>query len=80
MRLRSIIVAALILVPVSAFAQEATPDTWMNESRSVATRAEVRAEAMQMRASGMLASLDDQGYLPTITHPRLRAEVVAELH
>jgi hypothetical protein len=78
--MKTILMTVLSTLTLSAYAQEATPDTWMNASRSVASRAEVRAEAMQMRASGILASRDDPGYLPTIAHPRLRAEVVAELH
>ena len=78
--MKTILMTVLSTLTFSAFAQEATPDTWMNESRSVATSAEVRAEAMQMLASGMLASLDNPGYLPTVAHPRLRAEIVAELH
>ena len=67
-------------VTMTAFAQEATSDSWMSESKSVAVGAAVRSEAMQQRASGEFARLDNPGYLPAVMNPRLRAEVVAELH
>jgi hypothetical protein len=70
----------LSTVAFAALAQEATPDTWMSESKSVASSASVRSEAMQQRASGEFARLDSPGYLPSVMNPRLRAEVVAELH
>jgi hypothetical protein len=78
--MKTILMTVLSTVTMAAFAQEATPDTWMSESRSVASSADVRSEAMQQRASGELARLDNPGYLPTVMQPRLRAEVLAELH
>jgi len=78
--MKTFLMMVLSTVTMAAFAQEATPDTWMSESKSVATSAGVRSEAMQQRASGEFARLDNPGYLPAVTSPRLRAEVVAELH
>jgi hypothetical protein len=78
--MKTILMTVLGTMTMAVFAQEATPDTWMTEARSTASIAEVRAEAVQLRASGELARLHNPGYLPAVAHPRLRAEVVAELH
>jgi hypothetical protein len=71
---------ALCALATHAAAQEATPDTFMTEAKSLRTRAEVRAEAMQQLRSPQEQLLLAEGWLPSVAHPRLRAEVVAELH
>ena len=52
----------------------------MTEVSSVVNRSDVVAEVMQLRASGELGRTHSPGYLPSVTHPRLRAQVDAELH
>jgi hypothetical protein len=77
--MKTMLMAVLCTAAAAAFAQEATPDTWMSEAKSVRSRADAYAEVLQARASGELAQLRDPGYLPTIAQSKLRAEVVAEL-
>jgi hypothetical protein len=76
---KSIAIAAITIVAAAASAQEATPDTWMGEAKSVLSSADVRTEAAQMLASGELAQIGNPGYLPTVADSKLRAEVIAEL-
>jgi hypothetical protein len=44
--------ASLIMIGASAFAAEATPDTWMHEARASKTRQEVAAELQAARKDG----------------------------
>jgi hypothetical protein len=71
--MKTILTTVLSAMTVAAFAQEATPDTWMSQARSTAASSDVRSEANQLLASGELARLDSPGYLPTVSRPRLRA-------
>jgi hypothetical protein len=77
--MKTMLMTVLGLAAAAAFAQEATPDTWMTETPSVLSRAEVRAEAARYRVIGEKAAMEDPGYLPTVASSRLRAEVIAEL-
>jgi Domain of unknown function (DUF4148) len=45
-----------------ASAQEATPDTWITEAKSVKTREEVRAEVIAARRSGELTEVNAEAY------------------
>jgi len=45
--------AIALLGSTTAFAQEATPDTWLQAAQSTKTRAEVGAELVAARASGL---------------------------
>jgi hypothetical protein len=78
--MKTILMTVLSAAAFGCLAQEATPDTWMRESVSTASSADVRAEARQLLASGDLGKEHRPGYLPSVAFPRLRAEVVAELH
>lgn len=74
------VVVASTLVAVAAYAQEATPDHWSAQARSVATREAVRDEARAALAAGTLRTGEagdhdfTRGFRPTLT----RAQVVAE--
>jgi hypothetical protein len=46
--------AALTLIGLSAFAQEATPDTWTRDARASKSRQEVRAELQAARKDGTI--------------------------
>lgn len=61
-----------------AFAQEAGADDWLNVSVSK-TRAEVRAELDQARASGSIKAFG-VGYMPILSGHASRADVVAALN
>jgi hypothetical protein len=76
----TMLMTVLCAATVAASAQEATPDTWMGEAMARASRAEVREQLAQARASGEMAQWNDRAYLPTVTRPRLRAEVIAQLY
>jgi hypothetical protein len=78
--MKTMLTMVLCALATAAQAQEATPDTFMTEAKSLRTRAEVRAEAMQQQRSPELRLMLAEGYLPAVVHPRLRAQVMAELH
>ena len=59
-----------------AFAQEATPDTWMNTGLSGKTRAEVSTELAAARKSGLTRSWS-AGYMQPLRNSALRATVRA---
>ena len=61
-----------------ASAQEATPDTWITEAKSVKSVAEVRAELAQARADGSIKAVS-AGYIEKSAGQKTRAEVRAEL-
>ena len=69
------IAAAALLSTGSVFAQEATPDTWMNAGLSGKTRAEVSTELAAARKSGLSKS-GSAGYIEPVQsrlmHPRSR--------
>jgi len=70
--------AIALLGATSAFAQEATPDTWMQVASSK-TRAQVQAELAQARADGSL-QVFRAGYIETVKGaPKARAEVRAAI-
>jgi hypothetical protein len=68
------IAAAALLSAGSVFAQEATPDTWMNAGLSGKSRAEVSAELAAARKSGLTKSWS-AGYLEPVNSHLLRAQV-----
>ena len=78
--MKTMLTMALCALATTAFAQEATPDTFLTEAKSLRTRAEVRAEAMAQLRSPEQRVLLAEGWLPSVAHPKLRAQVVAELH
>ena len=75
-----VIVAALaataLLGAGSAFAQEATPDTWINAGLTGKTRAEVSAELAAARKSGLTKAWSN-GYLEPVQSHLVRAQVKA---
>ena len=73
-------VAALSFVFAAgvAGAQEATPDTWITEARSVKTVEQVRTELAQARADGSIKAVS-AGYIEESAGQKTRAEVKAEL-
>lgn len=70
------IAATALLSATSVFAQEATPDTWMNAGLSGKTRAEVSTELAAARKSGLTKSWS-AGYLEPVQSHLLRAQVKA---
>lgn len=75
---RSLLVAsAIALLGGAAFAQEATPDTWLQTAQSTKTRAAVSAELTAARASGLTKAWS-AGYIEPVRTHALRAEVKAQ--
>lgn len=71
------IAAAAVLSAGTAIAQEATPDTWLQQAASTKTRAAVQAELAAARANGDM-KVFRAGYIEPVQHSALRAEVRAE--
>ena len=69
--------AIALLGTGTAFAQEATPDSWLQSVHSSKTRAEVSAELKSARASGLTRSWS-AGYMEPVRSQALRAEVKAQ--
>ena len=68
--------ATALLSAGTVFAQEATPDTWMNAGLSGKTRAEVSTELAAARKSGLTKSWS-AGYIEPVQSHLLRAQVKA---
>ncbi len=60
----------------AAFAQEATPDTWLQAAQATKSRAEVSTELTAARASGLTKAWS-AGYMEPVRSHALRAEVKA---
>jgi Domain of unknown function (DUF4148) len=77
---KTLIAALATVAATSAFAQEATPDTWIHEAKSVATRQAVNNEARAARAAGEIAFGEAYGhdFSSKIATRLTRAQVVAE--
>ncbi len=75
---RQLIAAAAIalLGTGAAFAQEATPDTWLQSAQSTKSRADVSAELTAARQSGLTKAWS-AGYMEPVRNSALRAEVRA---
>lgn len=70
--------AAALFGSTGALAQEATPDTWLQQSTSLMTRAQVSAEGAQARASGLTKAWST-GYIePVRSNGQLRATVKSQ--
>ncbi len=69
--------AIALLSSSAAFAQEATPDTWLQSAQSSKSRAEVSAELAAARQSGLTRSWS-AGYIEPLRSQALRAEVRAQ--
>ena len=73
------LIAAIVLTAAaagSAFAQEATPDSWLQGVQSTKSRAEVSAELTAARQSGLTKAWS-AGYMEPVRNSALRAEVRA---
>ena len=70
------IAAASLLSAGTAFAQEATPDTWLTAAHSTKSRADVSAELFAARKSGLTKAWS-AGYMEPVRTHALRAEVKA---
>ena len=73
------LIAAIVLTAAaagSAFAQEATADSWLQSAQSTKTRAEVSAELFAARKSGLTKAWS-AGYIEPVRNGALRAEVRA---
>lgn len=68
--------AASLLAAGSAFAQEATSDSWM-QSTGTMTRADVQAELVAARQSGLTKSWS-AGYIEPVRSQLVRAQVKAD--
>lgn len=72
--------AIAVLASGAASAQDATPDTWLTEGKSVLSRAAVQRELARARAGGEYAQLNAETVrLAAATTMRTRAEVLDEL-
>ncbi len=69
------IAAASLLSAGAAFAQEATPDTWL-QVQSTKSRADVSAELVAARQSGLTKAWS-AGYMEPVRSSALRAEIKA---
>jgi hypothetical protein len=72
--------ASLTIVGLSAFAQEATPDTWMRDAQASKSRNEVAAELQAARKNGTInawsANYDLVRHSPPVkTGEQVRAEL-----
>ena len=56
--IKSIVAIVATVAATGAFAQEATPDTWITDSKSVASRREVHNQAVAARAAGTVPLRD----------------------
>jgi hypothetical protein len=73
------LIAAIALTAAaagSAFAQEATPDNWLQTVQSSKSRADVSAELLAARQSGLTKAWS-AGYIEPLRSTALRAEVRA---
>ena len=73
------LIAAIALTAAaagSAFAQEAAPDSWLQGVQSTKSRADVSAELMAARQSGLTKAWS-AGYMEPLRNSALRAEVRA---
>jgi hypothetical protein len=70
------IAAAALLSAGAAFAQEATPDTWLQTAVSTKSRADVSAELVAARQSGLTKAWS-AGYMEPVRSHLVRAEVKA---
>ena len=73
----SAIAALSLLGAGTAFAQEATPDTWLQATHSTKSRAQVSAELSAARQSGQTDAWA-LGYIVPVRSVALRAEVKAQ--
>lgn len=71
------VAAVALLSAGTAFAQEATPDTWLQSVVSTQSRAEVRAELVAARQSGLTKAWS-AGYIEPLRSHQVRAQVKAE--
>ena len=71
------IATASLLSAGTVFAQEATPDTWLQAAKSTKSRAEVSAELAAARKSGLTKAWS-AGYMEPVRSQALRAEVRAQ--
>ena len=71
------IAASSLLSAGAVFAQEATPDTWLQTAQSSKSRADVTAELIAARKSGLTKSWS-AGYMEPVRSNALRAEVRAQ--
>ncbi len=71
------VAAASLLSAGAAFAQEATPDTWLLTAQSSKSRADVSAELAAARKSGLTKAWS-AGYMEPVRSHALRAEVKAQ--
>ena len=72
--------ATLTVIGLSAFAQEATPDTWMREARASKSRQEVLAELQAARKDGTINAVSENyDFVRRSPSVKTREEVRAEL-
>ncbi len=87
MNTKSLILAlATFAAAGGAFAQEATPDTWSHDAKSVATRAEVHGQAVAALTAGRVQNGEVSQFFeapraatPALTRTQVRAEAVEAL-
>lgn len=71
------IAAAAVLSAGTAFAQEATPDTWLQSVTSTKSRADVSTELAAARQSGLTKAWS-AGYIEPVRSHLVRAQVKAD--
>ncbi len=78
--IKSLIAVVATVAATGAFAQEATPDTWIAQSTSVASRQAVHDQAVAARVAGNIAFGEafDYNFASRASSTLSRAQVVAE--
>ena len=69
--------AIALLGTGTAFAQEATPDTWLQAAKLAQSRADVSADLAAARKSGLTKAWS-AGYMEPVRNHALRAQVKAQ--
>jgi hypothetical protein len=77
MNRKHIIAIALTALGTTAFAQEATPDTW-TQAQSTKSVEQVRAELVQARKDGTI-KFGGAGYMEKVTSAKSRDQLRAEV-
>ncbi len=60
--IKSLVAVFATVAATASFAQEATPDTWITQAKSVASRQAVAADARDARIAGRIAFGEAAGY------------------
>jgi hypothetical protein len=83
--IKSLVAIVATVAATGAFAAEATPDTWVQEARSVTSRQAVNEQARDARVAGHVGvgeasiAIDATNATPALTRAQVAAEARAAL-